>query len=85
MHQPGPGEAKPGYALPRAYYTDPQIFEADLERMLLRHWFCAGHASSLQNPGDYFLAELGRESMILSRAADGTIHALLCTRRTIAR
>ncbi len=67
----------PGHALPRAYYTDPAIFEQDLERMLLRHWFCAGHASSLRNTGDYFLAELGRESMIVSRAADGTVHALL--------
>ena len=77
MSQIGTPVAKPGYALPRAYYTDPEIFEQDLERMLLRHWFCAGHASSLKNPGDYFLADLGRESMILSRAADGTIHALL--------
>jgi len=68
---------KPGHALPRAYYTDPQIFERDLERMLLRHWFCAGHASSLQQAGDYFLVELGRESVILSRSADGAIHALL--------
>jgi phenylpropionate dioxygenase-like ring-hydroxylating dioxygenase large terminal subunit len=69
--------ARPGYALPRSYYTDPEIFERDLERMLLRHWFCAGHVSSLRNTGEYFLAELGRESVIWSRAADGTIHALL--------
>ncbi len=69
--------AKPGYALPRAYYTDPAIFERDMERMLLRHWFCAGHVSSLPETGCYFLAELGGESMILSRAADGAIHALL--------
>jgi phenylpropionate dioxygenase-like ring-hydroxylating dioxygenase large terminal subunit len=68
---------KPGHALPRAYYTDPSIFEQDLERLLLRHWFCAGHVSSLPSTGDYFLADLGRESVILSRAADGTIHALL--------
>ena len=69
--------AKPGYALPRAFYTDPAIFERDMERMLLRHWFCAGHVSSLPSAGSYFLAELGGESMILSRAADGEIHALL--------
>ncbi len=45
--------------------------------MLLRHWFCAGHISSLPHSGSYFLAELGGESMILSRAVDGAIHALL--------
>ncbi len=45
--------------------------------MLLRHWFCAGHLSSLAGPGDYFLVDMGRESAIVCRAADGTIHALL--------
>lgn len=68
---------KPGHALPRDYYTDPAIFERDLERMLLRHWLCAGHVSSLEKPGDYFLAELGRESMIICRGADDGLHALL--------
>jgi phenylpropionate dioxygenase-like ring-hydroxylating dioxygenase large terminal subunit len=68
--------ARPGYTLPRRYYTDPAVFELDLERLLLRHWFCAGHASSLAATGDFFLADLGRESVIVSRAPDGTIHAL---------
>jgi phenylpropionate dioxygenase-like ring-hydroxylating dioxygenase large terminal subunit len=77
MNETGSRAPKPGYALPRAYYTDPAIFERDLERMLLRHWFCAGHVSSLPNPGDYFLVELGRESVIICRAADGELHALL--------
>ena len=61
MNETGSRAPKAGYALPRAYYTDPAIFERDMERMLLRHWFCAGHVSSLPNPGDYFLVELGRE------------------------
>ena len=68
---------KPGHALPRAYYTDPAIFEQDLERLLLRHWFCAGHISSLANVGDYFLVDLGSESVIVCRGADDTVHALL--------
>jgi phenylpropionate dioxygenase-like ring-hydroxylating dioxygenase large terminal subunit len=68
---------RPGRALPRAYYTDPAIFELDLERMLLRHWFCAGHASSLAATGDFFLVDMGRESAIVTRAADGAIHALV--------
>jgi phenylpropionate dioxygenase-like ring-hydroxylating dioxygenase large terminal subunit len=68
---------KPGHALPRACYADPAIFERDLDLMLLRHWFCAGHLSSLAGPGDYFLVDMGRESAIVCRAPDGTIHALL--------
>jgi phenylpropionate dioxygenase-like ring-hydroxylating dioxygenase large terminal subunit len=68
--------ARPGYALPGSYYTDPSVFELDLERVLLRHWFCAGHVSSLARAGDFFLVDMGRESVILSRSADGAIHAL---------
>jgi Rieske 2Fe-2S family protein len=66
-----------GYSLPREYYTDPALFELDMQRMLLQHWFCAGHISSLPNTGDFFLVELGAESVIVCRAADGTVHALL--------
>lgn len=66
-----------GYSLPREYYTDAALFEQDMERMLLRHWFCAGHVSSIPSCGDFFLADLGRESVIVCRAADGAVHALL--------
>ena len=68
---------KPGHSLPRAYYTDPAIFERDLDCLLLRHWFCAGHVSSLPATGDFFLVDMGRESVIICRAADGAVHALL--------
>jgi phenylpropionate dioxygenase-like ring-hydroxylating dioxygenase large terminal subunit len=68
---------RPGHSLPRAFYTDPQLFELDLERMLLQHWFCVGHASSLRASGDYFLVDLGRESVIVCRDREGEIRALL--------
>jgi Rieske 2Fe-2S family protein len=66
-----------GHALAGPFYTDHAIFEEDMERMLLRHWFCAGHASSLARPGDYLVVDLGRESAILIRTGDGEIRALL--------
>ncbi|HEX3847633.1 MAG TPA: aromatic ring-hydroxylating dioxygenase subunit alpha [Steroidobacteraceae bacterium] len=66
-----------GYALPREFYADPAVFEHDLERMLLRHWFCAGHVSAIARPGDWFVVELGRESIILVRTASGEVGALL--------
>ena len=77
MNQVDSTARKPGHSLPRAYYCDPAIFERDLQRMLLRHWFCAGHVSSLPNAGDFFLVDLGPESVIVCRAAEGTVHALL--------
>jgi phenylpropionate dioxygenase-like ring-hydroxylating dioxygenase large terminal subunit len=66
-----------GHALPRAFYTDPEIFEFDLRRMLFRHWFCAGHASSIARPGDYLLVDLGSESIIIVRSTAQEVRALL--------
>ncbi len=71
------GARRPGHALDRAFYTDPSIFALDLERLLLRRWFCAGHESRIPAPGDYFTVNLGRESVIVVRAADGRVRALL--------
>ena len=62
--------ARAGYSLPREYYTDPAVFEQDMQRMLLQHWFCAGHVSSVPATGDYFVVDLGRESVIVCRAAE---------------
>jgi phenylpropionate dioxygenase-like ring-hydroxylating dioxygenase large terminal subunit len=68
---------RPGHALAREFYTDPSIFERDMQRMLLRHWFCAGHVSSIPSAGDYFVVELGAESVILLRNSAGDVRALL--------
>jgi Rieske 2Fe-2S family protein len=68
---------RPGHALARDFYTDPAIFEHDMERMLLRHWFCAGHISSIARSGDYLVIDLGPESIIIVRTAAGEVRALL--------
>jgi phenylpropionate dioxygenase-like ring-hydroxylating dioxygenase large terminal subunit len=68
---------RPGHALPREFYTDPEIFEYDMRRMLLAHWFCAGHASSIPRSGDYLTVDLGNESVIIVRTVTGEVRALL--------
>jgi phenylpropionate dioxygenase-like ring-hydroxylating dioxygenase large terminal subunit len=68
---------RPGHALARDFYTDPDIFEYDMERMLLQHWFCAGHVSSIPRAGDYMVVDLGAESVIIVRTAAGDVRALL--------
>ena len=68
---------QPGHALARDFYTDPAIFEHDVERMLLRHWFCAGHVSSIPRAGDYLVVDLGPESVIIVRNSAGEVRALL--------
>ena len=66
---------RPGHALPREFYTDPAIFECDMRSMLLKHWFCAGHVSSIARPGDYLVVDLGAESVIVARTPAGEVRA----------
>ncbi len=68
---------RPGHALPREFYTDPAIFERDLHSMLLKHWFCVGHASSIARTGDYLVVDFADESVIIVRTATGEVRALL--------
>jgi Rieske 2Fe-2S family protein len=68
---------QPGYALPQACYTDPAIFEREMERLILPHWHCVGHVSQLREPGDYFTVEIAGESVIVARGQDGEVRGLV--------
>jgi len=61
--------------LPQKYYTDPAVFADELERFYCRSWVCAGRAAQIPEPGDYFLREIGKESIIIARGADREIRA----------
>jgi phenylpropionate dioxygenase-like ring-hydroxylating dioxygenase large terminal subunit len=65
----------PGHSLDQVFYTEPAIFARDMA-MLLDRWTCAGHISDIPAAGDYLLAELGLESAIIARQADGSIRAM---------
>jgi Rieske 2Fe-2S family protein len=66
----------PDHCLEQAFYTDPEIFEADIERLFIRQWLCAGHESGAPRPGDYFLYEMAGESIIIVRGPDMRLRAL---------
>lgn len=65
-----------GYSLAQPFYTDPCIFERDVERVFQRSWVFAGHISRVSNAGDYFLFQIGTESIIVIRGQGGQVHAL---------
>jgi Rieske 2Fe-2S family protein len=66
---------QPGHALDQRFYTDPAIYELELDRIISRNWVLAGHVSELAEPGDYKVLEVARESAIIVRGKDGSIRA----------
>ena len=51
----------------RDVYTDPEVFELEMERIFGRAWLFVGHTSQVPNPGDYITTELGRQPVIMAR------------------
>jgi Rieske 2Fe-2S family protein len=68
-------ERQPGWSLPQPFYNDPAIFQRDFERIFLKQWIFAGHASRVRDAGDYFLFNIGADSIIIIRGKDGEVHA----------
>ena len=64
-----------GETLPARYYTDPAVFADELERFFCQSWICAGRADQISNVGDFFLREIGDESIIINRDNSGTVRA----------
>jgi Rieske 2Fe-2S family protein len=65
------------YSLPQSFYTDPDIYEKDIDQVFLKSWLYAGHSSEIPNVGDWFLFEFADESVIIVRSAANQINALL--------
>jgi glycine betaine catabolism A len=61
--------------LDAAWYTSPVIFARERERIFAREWICVGRAERLMSPGDYFVAKVGEESLIVTRDRSGALHA----------
>lgn len=66
----------PGWSLPQAAYTDPDVYAADLDRVFAGQWLFAGHTAELDAPGRYLTVDVGRDRVIVVRGEDGEGGAL---------
>nr|MDJ0814291.1 aromatic ring-hydroxylating dioxygenase subunit alpha [Woeseiaceae bacterium] len=66
---------KPGFALDQRFYTDPDIYELEIERIINRNWILAGHQSELPEQGDFKVFNVAKESAIIVRGSDGELKA----------
>jgi Rieske 2Fe-2S family protein len=65
----------PAKTLPARYYTDPAIFQREMEAFFCQMWFSALRSEQLLNPGDYHLCEAAGESIIVTRENGGAVSA----------
>ena len=64
---------KPGHSLDQRFYTDPVIYDLEIQKIVNRNWILAGHVSQLPEPGDFKVLNVGQESAIIVRGKDGNL------------
>lgn len=60
----------------RRVYTDPAIFDLEMERIWGRTWIYVGHESQVREPGRYYATTIGRQPVLLTRHSDGAFYVL---------
>jgi phenylpropionate dioxygenase-like ring-hydroxylating dioxygenase large terminal subunit len=60
----------------RRVYTDPDIFDLEMDRIFGRVWVFVGHESQVPEPGDWIRSRMGTRHVIMTRDEDGGINVL---------
>ena len=61
--------------LPEAY-TDPGLFDIEVETIFKREWLLIGRANDIPNPGDWYTFQILDDPLLVVRGEDGVIRAL---------
>ncbi|MFS8037828.1 benzoate 1,2-dioxygenase large subunit [Xanthobacter sp. AM11] len=71
------------YRCRRDIFTDPEIFELEMQHIFEGNWIYLAHESQIPNPNDYFTTFIGRQPIVITRDRKGELHALVnaCSHR----
>jgi phenylpropionate dioxygenase-like ring-hydroxylating dioxygenase large terminal subunit len=69
--------------IPAARYTSEAFMRLEWERGWTKVWLLGGRSDDIPNPGDYICTDIGKESVLIVRQADGSVRAFpnLCLHR----
>ncbi|MGH6787830.1 MAG: SRPBCC family protein [Novosphingobium sp.] len=56
-------------------YWSREFMQAEWEQIWTKAWLIGGLVEQVPNPGDFFTYEIGRESILVTRAGDGKVRA----------
>jgi glycine betaine catabolism A len=57
------------------WYCSPEVFAAERERIFAREWICVARSEQFAAAGDFVVADVAGESVIVTRGNDGGIRA----------
>lgn len=63
------------HTLSQRYYTDSDVFRAEMDRFFFSRWVCVGRSEQVPKPGEFFVADVAGESIIVTRDAAGALRA----------
>src|SRR5882724_4082205 len=61
-------------ALAQQYFVSPEVFAEEQDRIFSKQWVLVGHQRQLAEAGDYFVAVVASESLIIVRDKGGELH-----------
>ena len=73
LDSPEQGQFKVGKRL----FSDPAVFEREMERIFEGNWIYLCHESQIPNPHDFYTTRMGRQPVVITRGGDGAIHGFL--------
>jgi glycine betaine catabolism A len=69
--------------LARDYYVSPEVFHDEQERLFRQKWVCVGRSEQIAKNGEYFLAMVAGESLIILRDQESRLRGFynICRHR----
>ena len=60
----------------RRLYTDPDIFDLEMDYIFGRSWVYVAHESQVPKPSDFLTTRIGTQPVVVVRHTDGKVHVL---------
>jgi Rieske 2Fe-2S family protein len=62
-------------SLPSDWYYDPAQYARELEAVWYRDWVCVGRSEEIPEPGDYLVAPIGNQGLVVARDRERRLRA----------